>query len=198
MMRIFFYSDGDTVLVVQMPDGSFKCNDNTNEQLLDPTVTLDKPAQGRYNVWVGSRIAKDLVPGVLVFTSRPATDLGTFALGSLIKRPLVPALLPMRDRIEGGRIARAAGALTPVPLQVTGAPITAQLALTGDTPAVELTNGATLCNGLVNLAPDSVFDLAAGADAVSIYFEGDGDTTLLVRDPAGNFVCADDAGGRQI
>jgi hypothetical protein len=195
LLRGFFYSDGDPVLVIQSPDGTFRCSDNTNEQLLDPTISLDKPAQGRYNVWVGSRIAKDLVPGVLVFTARPAVDLGTFTLGSLIKRPSVPALLPMRDRIEGWRWARAAGALTPVPLQLGGAPITGTLSLEGDTPAVELTPGSTLCNGLVNVAPDFAFELPAGVDAFNIFFEGDGDSTLLVRDPNGYFVCADDASG---
>lgn len=192
LMRTFFYSDGDAVLIVQSPDGAFKCNDNTNEQLFDPTITLDKPAQGQYNVWVGSRLAKDLVPGVLVFTSRPTTDLGTFSVGNLIKRPQVPAILPMRDRVEGWRIARAAGALTPVPLQLGGSSLTAALKLEGDTPSVELTTGSALCNGLVTLAPDYAFEIPAGAEAVSIYFEGNGDTTLLVRDPSGNFVCADD------
>ncbi len=87
-LRAFFYSDGDPVLVVQKPDGSFLCNDNTNPQLLDPTVTVAAPAKGRYNIWVGSRRENDLIPGVLVFTQKPAVDLGTFSLGSLIRRPV--------------------------------------------------------------------------------------------------------------
>ena len=64
ILKVFFYSDGDPVMLVQTPDGKFVCNDNTNAAVLDPTITLTKPAQGRYNVWLGSRAGSRPHPGL--------------------------------------------------------------------------------------------------------------------------------------
>jgi len=84
LLRAFFFSDGDPVLVVQTPDGSYLCNDDTSRLVLDPTVEIAKPVQGRYNVWVGSAVKTDLVPGFLVFTARADLDAARLALGSLV------------------------------------------------------------------------------------------------------------------
>jgi len=42
----------DTTLVVQLPDGSFRCNDDTNG--LNPAVQLEPAPAGQLRVWVGS------------------------------------------------------------------------------------------------------------------------------------------------
>lgn len=42
----------DTTLAVQLPDGSFRCNDDTNG--LNPAVQLEPLAAGQLRVWVGS------------------------------------------------------------------------------------------------------------------------------------------------
>ena len=194
-LRIFFYSDGDPVLVVQTPEGGFVCSDNTNPQLLDPTVTVAAPTKGRYNVWVGSRRENDLIPGVLVFTRQPAVDLGTFSLGSLIRRPSLPALLPARERMAAAtrRLVEARIGAQAVALPADGTPLTATVTAEGALPAIELTTGDRLCNGLVNLKPDLVFSVGDGADAVSVFFEGSADSTLLVRGPDDAAFCADDS-----
>ena len=67
ILRAFFFSDGDPTLVVRTPDGAFHCNDNTNQLILDPTVEITQPVTGRYDVWVGSKVATDLIPGFLGF-----------------------------------------------------------------------------------------------------------------------------------
>ena len=110
LLKAFFYSDGDTTLVVQTPDGKYVCGDDTNRLVLDPTVEIKKPAQGRYNVWVGSAAAKDLVPGFLVFTARADMDASKLALGGLVKRPAAPELIPVRDRLVNAakRVEQAA------------------------------------------------------------------------------------------
>ncbi len=194
LLRTFFYSDGDPVLVVQTPDGGFLCNDNTNRQLLDPSVYIDAPAKGRYNIWVGSRKENDLIPGVLVFTQRPAVDLGTFALGNLIRRPALPALLPTRDRVAGAvrRLAEARAQAKALPLAADGTPLTSTVTADGVLPAIELTSGDQLCNGLISLKPDLAFHLDDAPNAVSIFFEGDADTALLVHGPDDALFCADD------
>ncbi|MBK7155376.1 MAG: hypothetical protein IPH72_26940 [Sandaracinaceae bacterium] len=42
----------DTTLVVQLPDGSFLCNDDTHG--LNPAVQLEPVPSGQLRVWVGS------------------------------------------------------------------------------------------------------------------------------------------------
>jgi hypothetical protein len=194
LLRMFFYSDGDPVLVVQEPDGSFLCNDNTNLQVLDPTVHIAAPTKGRYTVWVGSRRSNDLIPGVLVFTERPAVDLGTFSPVTLVRRPALPALLPTRDRVAAAarRLVEARVAANAVALAADGTPLTSTVTAQGVLPAIELTSGDRLCNGLISLKPDLAFRVGDASDAVSIYFEGDADTALLVHGPDDALFCADD------
>ena len=197
-MKAFFYSDGDSTLVVQTPDGKYVCGDDTNRLVLDPTVEIKQPAQGRYNVWVGSAAAKDLVPGFLVFTARADMDASKLAVGSLVKRPAAPELIPVRDRfINAAKRVEQAGAAvkSAVALKAGGKAVTKDFTATGELPAVELQTGDTLCGGLVHVAPDYAFDWSGDAKSLNLLAEADGDTTLLVRTPDGSFRCADDADG---
>jgi len=198
MLKIFFYSDGDPVLLIQMPDGKFACNDNTNPALLDPTVTLSKPAQGRYNVWLGSVLKGDLIPGFLVFTSQGNVSAGGLALQNLVRRPAQPEVLPLSNRLTfaATRVAEAQAAVkTTEKLAPGGGPLTAQVTAAGDLPAPEVATGDTLCGGLITVAPTYAFEWSGQAKALGVMFEGDGDATVIVRTPDGKFVCADDADG---
>jgi hypothetical protein len=198
VLKAFFYSDGDTTLVIQTPDGKYICGDDTNRLVLDPTVEINKPAQGRYNVWVGSAAAKDLVPGFLVFTARADMDASKLALGSLVKRPAAPELIPVRDRLVNAakRDEEAVAAVkSAAVLKAGGQAVTKDFTASGELPAVELQTGDTLCGGLVNVTPDYAFDWSGDAKSLSLLVESNGDTTLLVRAPDGSFLCADDADG---
>jgi hypothetical protein len=55
--------------------------------------------------------------------------------------------------------------------------------------------GDGLCGGLISAAPNFAFEWTGQAKALGVMFEGDGDGTVIVRTPAGTFVCADDADG---
>jgi hypothetical protein len=198
MLKAFFYSDGDPVLVVQTPDGKYLCNDDTTAMLLDPTIEIEKPAQGRYNVWVGSSIAKDLIPGFLVFTAKGNVSAGTFSLRELVKRPAAAEITPARDRLLNAvkRLAEARAAIKSAePLKPGGGPLTKEVTASGDLPVPELSTGDALCGGLVTLVPDFAFDWSGEAKALGVMFEGDGDATLVVRTPSGDFACADDTNG---
>ena len=46
VLKAFFYSDGDTTLVVQTPDGKYVCGDDTNRLVLDPTVEIKQAGPG--------------------------------------------------------------------------------------------------------------------------------------------------------
>jgi hypothetical protein len=198
LLKVFFYSDGDPVLLIQTPDGKFVCNDNTSPALLDPTVTLTRPAQGRYNVWLGSALARDLIPGFLAFTSRGDVNAGDLALQNLVRRPAQPAVLPLSSRLTAAatRVAEAQAAAKPAgKLTPGGGPLTAQVSATGNLPAPEVATGGAYCGGLITVAPSYAFEWSGQAKALGMMFEGDSDATLIVRTPDGTFICGDDAAG---
>lgn len=200
MLRAFFYSDGDTTLVVQTPDGDYLCDDNGNQLVLDATVEITKPVQGPYNVWVGATDAKALVPGFLVFTTHDEVTANTLALASLVKRPVAPAVLPVRDRLvhAAERLEEASAKVAAADaLKAGGKAVTKDITADGDLPAPELQTGDTLCGGLVNVEPSYAFDWSGDAKALNVFVEADGDTTLLVMAPDGSFLCADDADGNR-
>ena len=184
-------------MLIQTPDGKYLCNDNTNPALLDPTVTLTKPAQGRYNIWLGSALARDLIPGFLVFTGQGDVSAGGLALQNLVKRPVQPRVAVEQSAdVRRHRVAEAQAAVKSAEkLAPGGGPLTAQVTAAGDLPAPEVATGGSLCGGLITVAPSYAFEWSGQAKALGVMFEGDGDATVIVRTPDGKFVCADDADG---
>ena len=47
-------SAADTTLVVNAPDGRWYCDDDGGNQGLNPAITFNQPASGRYEIWVGT------------------------------------------------------------------------------------------------------------------------------------------------
>jgi hypothetical protein len=45
-------SNADTTIVVNAPDGSWYCNDDTNG--LNPMVSWGNPPSGQYDIWIGT------------------------------------------------------------------------------------------------------------------------------------------------
>lgn len=46
--------DADTALIVHTPEGAWICNDDGPERGVDPIVRIERPAPGRYHVWVAT------------------------------------------------------------------------------------------------------------------------------------------------
>ncbi|MEZ4771016.1 MAG: copper resistance protein NlpE N-terminal domain-containing protein [Caldilineales bacterium] len=195
-VEAFFVSDDDPTLVVLAPDGQVYCNDDANDQLMDPVVEVANPLPGQYRIWIGSYARNQLIPGILVLTTNPDVNLGTFDLGSFIKRPPVPEVLETPEPAVDLEAIMAAveSRLAKTQLQKLGAPAGAiQITAEGTIPAFQLPLDDPACNGLVNEAPDHVFEWAGATDALNVYFEGDGDATLLVMGPDQSVTCSDDA-----
>lgn len=51
-LNIYVTSDSDTTLLVNLPDGTWVCNDDTSG--LNPALSFESPQSGLYNIWVGS------------------------------------------------------------------------------------------------------------------------------------------------
>jgi hypothetical protein len=47
-------SNSDTTLVVNGPDGRFLCDDDGGVNGLNPSIRINRPRSGRYEIWVGS------------------------------------------------------------------------------------------------------------------------------------------------
>jgi hypothetical protein len=58
-------ADADTTLVVNGPDGSWYCDDDTGVNGLNPMVRFNNPQSGRYEIWVGTYANASLQPAQL-------------------------------------------------------------------------------------------------------------------------------------
>lgn len=196
MLQAFFYSEHDPTLIVQLPDGSFLCNDDANELLLDPAIRLSDPPQGTYAVWVGSFSRGQRIPGILVFSADPSVTVGNFDPGTLVNRAVLPTnrisaqtlpaetLLPTSEtRGEIDLSAGEAGLILVATQEVTAG---------GDIPAFTLNLNNDACGGFVSAEPSLVFNWAGTTANLRIFFESETDTTLIVQTPDGAFVCDDD------
>ena len=57
----------DATLIVNNPDGTWLCNDDS-ETSLNPGVTISNPGAGRYDIWVGSYAQGEFISGDLNIT----------------------------------------------------------------------------------------------------------------------------------
>ena len=201
-VETFFYSDSDPVLVVQTPSGDYLCADDANDLLLDPVVEMTAPATGRYNIWVGSYSPEQLIPGLLVITTRPEINVGTFDLAALITRPAIPEdvleheeVAPGRLRLDGvtGKVMTRADAEAVLAREEIVDGVKEAITSAGTVPAFELPVDVGLCTGFIGAEPDFSFALEAEGNQLRVYFEGDRDSTLVVELPDGSILCNDDA-----
>lgn len=199
---IFYHSDFDPTLVLQLPDGSYLCNDDASDNLLDPELTVEAPAAGQYNLWVGSYDAGQLIPGLLVITANRTVSVHDFDPGALVKRdPIADEVQPAdvlgADTVQAtltgeesaaGAVAaaRAAGQEIVPDVEIMGGdtPVTTTLVANGETPVFTILHeddNGTVCSGLVSgAAPEFVFSYAGDAEDLRIFFEGSADTSLVV------------------
>ena len=57
-------SDADTTLVINGPDGSWYCDDDSGGDL-NPEIAFDEPQSGKYDIWVGTYAAAEVHPAEL-------------------------------------------------------------------------------------------------------------------------------------
>ena len=195
-LEVFFVSDDDPTLVVVGPDGQVMCNDDANDQLLDPVVQIDNPAQGQYRIWAGSFNKGHLLPGILVLTTKPEVNLGTFNLGSFIERAQLPEIVPEPEAIADREalIETLEMALAEAPdLSHDDLPTLLDVVADGIVPLFQLPLEDRNCAGLVTGAPTYTFNWVGETDTLRTMFEGDGDSSLLLIEPDRTVVCSDDS-----
>ena len=70
LLRFYFVADevgADTVLVINDPNGDWWCADDSFDGF-DPTVDFLPALDGVYDIWVGTYISGELIPGTLAIT----------------------------------------------------------------------------------------------------------------------------------
>jgi len=66
-LRFYFIGSGDTTMVINAPNGSYYCVDDSFGTL-NPTIDFSSPASGRYDIWIGSYAQGAFVSGTLYVT----------------------------------------------------------------------------------------------------------------------------------
>jgi len=75
-VRIMFRADQqgkDAILIVNLPDGSWVCNDDAGPSTLNPMVILNQPAEGQLDIWVATPGRGDYITGSLIITEKELT-----------------------------------------------------------------------------------------------------------------------------
>jgi hypothetical protein len=166
-------SGDDLTLLVNGPDGSWYCDDDSGAGPLDPGLSWSKPQSGTYNIWVGRLSTSDLVDATLYISEIDYYTTGTGG-GSGIDLSASPVY---------GDITLSSG-FTPDPYTLSLTPGGSNDASTVDAS----------CAGQVGSAPDVDLYYTSGSLPLYIYVESGDDTTLVINTPDGDWICDDDSG----
>ncbi len=188
-LRFFFLSMGDPTMVIVTPAGEYLCNDDVNPLLLDPMIEIEAPDEGRYAIFLGAFENEAVVPGFLTITSQDYTP-ANLNLGDLMQRDVDPNAVgeTLSPEVLGATAASAT-------IGAADTPFTQELVGGGETGAFNIELGNPLCTGFIATDPTFSFDWTGEAAALRIFFETDGDSTLMVKTPMDTFACNDDADG---
>jgi hypothetical protein len=67
LLRFYFIGNGDSTLIINGPNGTYFCNDDSFGTL-NPTIDFNNPTSGRYDIWIGSYSSGTFIPGTLYVT----------------------------------------------------------------------------------------------------------------------------------
>lgn len=183
-LRFFFVADdGDTTLIIQDPNGSWSCNDDSGYGGLDPLVQYDDPPAGRYSIWVGSYSYGDEIFGSLYVTEGDLNPSDYSSSGSsggygegldyALETNYGSETIGDTSALETFQLSMASGGSVYV-------------------PDLDLGPG---CAGHVTSAPDFEIFYQGDAARLRIFFvaQDGSDTTLVVNSSRGEWVCNDDS-----
>jgi hypothetical protein len=171
-------SDRDTVIVVNDPQGNWLCNDDDGVGAFNPGIEIARPSSGLYNVWVG-------VYGGSGEYAPARLHISELGMGENPTGGGSGGSLDWSLPANFGEGELQAGFLPD--------PQTLELAAGGDVDVNDAIGGS--CWGYASSAPDFELSYEAGSYDLYISAMSDTDTTLIVNDPNGNWLCDDDSGG---
>jgi serine protease Do len=176
----------DATLMVQKPDGSFVCDDDSEGR--HPIVQF-QTTPGLHRVWIGSYQPGVELPYVLGISELSSVTTSTIGAppGTTNAPAGVTHLDTSASQSNFGTITLRSG-FEPDPHITEG---TSGAAAGNDIDALQID---PRCRGHITGTPDHLFVAGDDFSSLSIAARSDGDTTLVVRMPGGTFLCDDDGG----
>lgn len=166
-------SEADTTMAVRTPAGEIFCDDDGGASGFHPGITVENPASGRYEIWIGT-----YEPGI----GYPEAALHISELAYSDANPFARTV--DADARAGAELSLRAG--------FRNDPASIEVSQGGD---VRLTPLGSSCYGFSAEAPSARVNYRAGRFALYISTESDFDGTIAVRAPDGSWHCDDDGAG---
>ena len=174
-LYFFVRSDEDTTLLINRPDASWICDDDSLGDS-NPVVTIPNAGAGLYNIWVGTYSDGDLSSATL-YISTTGTAPGGSSSGSESGMPDL-SLEPTYGRVS-------------LSAPFSPDPHTVSISAGG---SVDVDVGG--CGyGYVARAPDYNLTYSGSGSALYFFARSDEDTTLLINKPDASWICDDDSLG---
>ena len=163
-------SEEDTTLIINLPNGSWACNDDTNG--LNPALVFHNAPPGGYRIWIGSYAAETNDESVLYISEAGPEALPTTATGPD----------PGGDPLYGETSLTAGFQPSPFAVQIIGG---------GHNQVADYIEGEQ-CRGFVSETPDFSVYLSGSFDEIWFAAHSPADMTLLVNAADGTWHCSDD------
>lgn len=195
-IRFFFVGNGDTTLVVNSASGNWYCDDDSFGTL-NPSIDLNSPSNGTYDIWVGSFSSGRFISGTLYITELSSVN-PTSTRGISITLPTrTPVPQPPPPVSNSGRLDYTLAANYGV--------VNLRSGFLPDPYSYSMTSGGSVsissfltgneCRGYATSAPDLQLNLQGTSRLLRFFFVSTRDTTLVVNDARGNWYCDDDSFG---
>jgi hypothetical protein len=176
----------DTTLVIRKPDGTYLCDDDGAGSGTNPAVQA-MLVPGTYQIYIGSYMGGQNFPYNLAVTENPAFSVAQIPAPTGAVPGAVPGVVPGVAAPTGGAptMATVAPGFMPDPQVLSGT--------AGGT--MQASQMSPNCRGWVTPTPNHILTTAGNFAGLRLVGSAAQDTTLVVRTPAGTFLCDDDGGG---
>jgi len=195
----------DTTLVINGPDGRWTCDDDSGGGT-DPEVTYSRPQSGTYDVWVGAFGGES--GSAELFVTELGSDYGrntNYGDNNSYDRGNGRRDDDRRDNFYDNDSRNDDYGSTYPDSSATAAygEIDLSSGFRGDPYTVSVLAGGSIdastvddsCSGRIASAPDFQITYDAGSLPLTIGATSNGDVTLVVNGPDGQWYCDDDSGG---
>jgi hypothetical protein len=181
-LRMFVVENSgmDATLIIRDPNGNYYCNDDALDGGSDPMIDLPVSLTGQYDVWLGSYMENTSVSATLYITELDYSPTNLPGVPSGGDGTLDPYAFP----IFGNAYLNAG---------FTPDPFTSDFYAGGEVDAYAAVPTAS-CNGYASSEPSFQVEWSGSSTQLRFFFVSpDGDTTLIVSDPNGDWLCNDDS-----
>ncbi|MFK7988776.1 MAG: hypothetical protein AB8I08_22340 [Sandaracinaceae bacterium] len=187
-LRVIVSSAQDTTLVIQLSNGTYLCNDDSEG--FNPIVQGAFPA-GIHRIYVGTYSANTTAPYTIGITESPTVTAAQIGGGPAAPPGVVP---PPTTPTPAVAVPNTTTAISLTPGFMPDPNI--QTAVAGGTvQAMTFTSNGAGCRGNLPSNPQFAFTAAGNFPNLRVMANSATDTTLVIRTPDGQFRCNDDSAG---